>query len=361
MDDWAVVLKAANGGDSLAIDYLIGAKLKEELPSNVNQIFTESCFLYWIKDGPYDDVTKKFATIYEPDESSEKRDTDACRIDVRFIDAVSMSRFLGLGLEGSWKATITFHPLSTKKIRVSMTIQESQISFHQMEYKLVRSWKSPRVNSVRTIAGLPRKGNSRGIWYVIKPSSEKAQLTMHISLSETPECKVLGADATAICINLLDQPGVASNHRVQVDMFGGNFCSVADWNADPSVGAVDCHHGSTHFRFTASEEILTVSDVSEMRVSTMWLLQGDEMHTFRVSANHENKPALRREIVGKLSKWFSESPVKSKQMITTLNSLSIFVTCDLGFIDVLSKMGTMRRVREFANHAVTGGASSARF
>lgn len=154
--EWGQLVAAANSGDGTAVDHLIDARLKNELPPHEEQTFAESCFCYWTRDGPYTKEIRAGAAAHDPEELSSARDANATRMDFRFIEASHMSRLLGIGFEGSWDVSVTFHPHSAIAMRVHMVEEPFDSDLYlksrtwvRSGYKLVREWKRSRVSSVR--------------------------------------------------------------------------------------------------------------------------------------------------------------------------------------------------------------------
>lgn len=399
--EWGRLIAAANAGDGMAIDHLIDARLKAELPPGEEQTFEECCFLYWIRDGSYSQDARKNASLHDQEESSLSRDKNATRIDFRFIEASHMSRLLGLGLEGSWDVSVTFHPHSPIKVRVHL-VEEPEASkvdlyalsrsWQRSGYKVVREWKRARVASVRThtsVQPFQKRGHlARGISYIIQcvrsqsahskgmTRSILSDLALKVSLSESDveepsDCtSIMRVSVSAVCSAGSD-PAARASHRGQVDLYGGNFCSLADWSVRECAGldmpdSVDAQHGATTIRCTRLQDL---SGAADMQLDTVWLLTSKDMHTFRASVKHEleatrDTPGRKNNLMGRFSRLFREpaSPV-----LSVSKSLSMYVTCDLSFCDFLGKLGMMRRVRDQAlkpNQGIqrlTNVGASARF
>lgn len=389
--DWGRLFSAANAGDPLAIDHLIDARLKGELPHNDAQTFEESCFMYWIKDSVFTQEAKMNAALHDSQESDHlNRDKNATCIQLRFIEAAHMSRLLGLGLNGNWDISVTFHPHSHLKIRVHM-VEEApaagQADMHARSrawqragFKLVREWKRTRVASVRQFASLRLMRPSldaRNVTYSIlcatktatsnNDRSASSALRIDASLSEVVEdqSKVFRVSVSAICSASNGGTGKV-NHTGQLDLYGGSFCSLADWNSTDMSDSVDAQHGGTTFRCTRSEELQSAAEISEMSIGTVWLLQSTGMHTFRASVRHEleNSSLPRKgKLLSRVSRLFRDSG-SAAAVMSLSNALSVYVTCDLSFADFLTKLGVMRRVRDQAirpNQGIQRIGASARF
>jgi hypothetical protein len=63
------LLAAANNGDGTAVDRLIDARLENE-PASEEQIFAESSFCYWTRDGPYTKTSRTGAAAHDTQKSS---------------------------------------------------------------------------------------------------------------------------------------------------------------------------------------------------------------------------------------------------------------------------------------------------
>ncbi|GAQ91108.1 hypothetical protein KFL_007280070 [Klebsormidium nitens] len=336
--EWGRLIAAANAGDGMAVDHLIDARLKGELPKNEEQAFEESCFLYWFRDGPYSQEARKNATSHDPEESSLSRDKNANRMDFRFVEASHMSRLLGLGLEGSWDVSVTFHPHSPIKVRVHM-VEEPEApkvdaytqsrAWQRSGYKLVREWKRARVASVRqnpSMQAFQRRGQlARGVSYIIQCFSSTSK--------------------------------------------GSSRGAVADLTLKASLGEADGEDPgcSTKVLRVLLSATCTATTEAGGQLDTMWLLQDKGMHTFRASVKHELEVARdsrKSKLLGRVSRLFRD-PVLP--VLSISNSLSVYVTCDLSFSDFLNKLGMMRRVRDQAlkpNQGIqrlTSVGASARF
>ncbi|GAQ89840.1 hypothetical protein KFL_005680070 [Klebsormidium nitens] len=343
--EWSRLVAAASAGDGMAVDHLIEARLKGELPPSEEQAFEESCFLYWFRDGPYSQEARKNATSHDPEESNLSRDKNASRMDFRFIEASHMSRLLGLGLEGSWDVSVTFHPHSSNKVRVHI-VEEPEApkvdwyaqsrAWQRSGYKLVREWKRARVASVRqnlSMQAFQKRGQlARSVSYIIQcfsstskgtSRSAVADLTLKASLGETDEedpgssTNILRVLLSATCTATNELGGQVS-HRGQIDLYGGSFCSLADWSVKESAkldvpDSCDAHHGASTLRCNRLDDLSGVGDVSDMQLDTMWLLQDKGMHTFRASVKHELEVAResrKSKLLGRVSRLFQD-PVSS--------------------------------------------------
>lgn len=387
--EWGQLVAAANSGDGTAVDHLIDARLKNELPPREEQTFAESCFLYWTRDGAYTRESKTSAAAHEPEELSSARDFNATRMDFRFIEASHMSRLLGIGFEGSWDVSVTFHPHSAIAVRILMIEEQGggggegngqqelyskTRSWVRSGYKLVREWKRARVSSVRqnfASSKQDKKGLiSRQVVYTVRSANAQALapkkviesiasgLTLRLSLSESPlgagedaPTSVLRIATSAVCTAGSTSSCNSVYHRGQLDLYGGSFCSLADWStrAD-ATDSIDAQHGASTLRCVRSETLSSTSEVSEMELSTVWLLHARGMHTFRASVNHElstETSAKTGKLFGRMARVFKDSRDKST-CLSVSHSISMYVTCELDFADFLNKLGVMRRVRDGA-------------
>jgi hypothetical protein len=391
--DWGRLIGAANAGDSLATDHLIDAFLKGELPEQEEQTFEESCVMYWVKDAPYSHEAKTNAMSHDSQESSINRDKNASCMHFRFTEAAHMSRLLGLGLQGFWEVSVTFHPHSHLKIRVHMVEEEPRAqpdlyaktrAWQRAGFKIVREWKRLRIISVRQhfpSQPLQRPSlDARNVTYSIlcaskTTTSEDAASGLRIdaalSTGEGDEqaTNVFRVSASAIFTAANASAGKGVCHKGELNLYGGSFCSLADWQSkeDPNTemrDSIDAHHGATTFRCTRSEAMQSATDISEMSIETVWLLHSTGMHTFRASVQHELEILKRPQgkLLSRVSRLFRDSTTAA--VVSLSHSLSIYVTCDLSFADFLTKLGVMRRVRDQAikpNQAIQRIGTSARF
>ncbi|GAQ85048.1 hypothetical protein KFL_002190020 [Klebsormidium nitens] len=123
-------------------------------------------------------------------------DEDVSVLDVRFVNASSACSFLGLGLEGDYDISISFHPRSAKPIRVLLMeesgadatdddpdVLERSKMWESSGYKVLREWTPrSRVSSRRTsFDGRPppkaQKDNFKGrsVVYTIRTLSARMQ------------------------------------------------------------------------------------------------------------------------------------------------------------------------------------------
>jgi hypothetical protein len=389
--EWGQLVAAANDGDGPAVDHLIDARLKNELPPSEEQIFAESCFCYWTRDGPYTKDSRTGAAAHDPGELSSARDANATRMDFRFIEASHMSRLLGIGFEGSWDVSVTFHPHSTTTVRIHMVEEQREKgekgtdlystvrSWVRSGYKLVREWKRSRVSSMRQNFSAYRKGFvARKVVYSVRCVSAQtlsdkhspkgaiqsvaSGLTMRMALSESPSMpessggsgrdgagNVLQVSTCAVCTVGTSNSGDSFAHRVQLDLYGGSCCNLADWGSDAN-DSIDAQHGASTLRCIRSEVLNSSADVSEMQVNTAWLLSAKGIHTFRASVHHDMELTDAKKVkgFGRVTRFFKDrqNSAPTSTSLAVSNTLSMYVTCDLEFADFLNKLGVMRRVRD---------------
>lgn len=401
--EWGKLIGAANTGNGMAVDHLIDARLKNELPPNEAQSFAESCFMYWMRDEPYTKEDRETASLHDPEEAPTTRDAQATRMDFRFIEAAHMARLLGVGLEGVWDVSVTFHPYSSTTVRVNFVQQAKEAAsedglysrtrlWMRSGYKLVREWKRARITSARQTFSDPRferkAAASRCVPYRVRcltsqemlPKGNPVQsaasgLTLRICLVDSGVAEEIGSSAnvlrvaaeavcTASSVGGL-QGGVL--YRGQLDLYGGSFCSLADWSSRDDGDSIDAQHGDSTIRCIRSEALSGAAEVSDIQLSTCWLLQAKGMHTFRASVRHEIEPgsAVAKEgrILGRMKRLFRETAAKTGALVIN-DSISIYVSCDLDFAHFLHKLGMMRRVRDSASTLVKRSSvvgASARF
>lgn len=181
-----------------------------------------------------------------------------------------------------------------------------------------------------------------------------------MSLAESPmtigetdgTASVLRLGTLAICTVGSEISNGFVCHRGQLDIYGGSFCSLADWCAkscsNDACDSIDAQHGAATLRCVRSE-VLSGAEVSEMQLTTVWLLNAKGMHTFRASIQHELEveDAKKKKVLGRVTRFFREAKPKATSLSVS-NSVSMYVTCDLEFADFLNKLGVMRRVRDGA-------------
>lgn len=202
-----------------------------------------------IGDTPYTRESKTDATLHDPEELGTTRDANATRMDFRFIEASHMSRLVGIGMEGSWDVSVTFHPHSRIPLRVLMVEEPARSNLYLSSrswvrngYKLVREWKRSRIMSARqhfSPLRIEKKGVvSRTVAYTIRCANSQATsnqtsltsgLALQVSLSESPmaDGNVLRVSGSSTCTTASTE-GIS--HKGQLDLYGGTFCGLADWS-----------------------------------------------------------------------------------------------------------------------------------
>lgn len=384
------LLQAANSGDGFAVDHMVEAKLKGILPVFIEDAFEELCFLFWSRDGDYTEEIRAACTAHDPFEAAEQRDADVVVLDVRFIDPSSTSKFLGIGLEGEFAMSISFHPRSTKSIRVLIWEEDSRADgdlymrvkgWEASGFKLVREWTpKSRVSSARTRTSFTRERQEkepvvfkgRSVAYTIKTLAQTphnksstgvkrgdVNLTLKIGLREP----IMGAEDDLVVMRVqVDcvvtpqvEKGVKSVRIRSVCKINGAqaSCSLVDGNSGShEEGATDyCNWKYGGDAFDCGRTHLMDAErqtCSPLRPDTLWMLSSKALQSVAVATEHEISAGGGQEktsIKARLSRMFSEDG-DINRLVTCNRYLKIFVVSDMAFLNGLEKACLMCRVRK---------------
>lgn len=388
--EWSKLLQAANSGDGFAVDHLVEGKLKGILPAFVEDAFEEQCFLFWSRDGDYTEEIRAACTAHDPLEAADQRDADVVVLDVRFIDPSSTHRFLGMGLEGEFAFSISFHPKSGKSIRILIWEEDSRIDgdlyvrvqgWEASGFKLVREWTSrSRVSSARTrtsfsrqeIAKEPVTFKGRSVSYTIKTLTQTPQrkastglkrgdvsLTLKVGLREPimgseDDLVVMRVQAESVVRPQIEK-GVKSIRVRSVCKINGSqgSCSLVDGNqGSHEDGATDyCNwkYGGDAFDCGRTHIIDCARQTSSpLKPDTLWMLSSKGLQGVAIMTEHEICESEDREkpgIKARLSRFFSEESTVNK-IITCNRHLRISVVSDMAFLNELEKACLMCRFRK---------------
>lgn len=399
-EQWSHMFATASHGDGFAVDHIIEGKLNGRLPKHLEDEFEERCFLFWSRDGPYTDEIRASCAMHDPEERAALRDENAARLDVRFIDPSSMLRFIGIGLEGNYDISISFHPESRKAYRVhireetdddEMDLYKKSKLWEATGYKLVREWKvRPRVASVRTIGTssmrtsassaepADRISKGRSVVYTLETVGKTVQnksgrwlkkaevdLTVHMGLRE-PEVDVKDSASVMKVATLAFARPLATDaegHRVRiaskVDMrSSGGLCSLVDSDVGKSNGVLDVmeyrngQFGDSSFDCGSTDVFdLGTRPGSAHSSSTFWVLRSSDVRSFLIKVEHEleeMKGDSNGGLKEKFVRLFSTDAGATSKSRTVVCSrvLKVYVMSDLSFMDYLETAGIMRRIRK---------------
>lgn len=390
--EWDRLLVAANAGDGFAIDHIVEARLRGTLPAALREANEDQCFLMWSRDGEYCDDVKEAAAAHDPSEPSAFRDEDVSVLDVRFVDTTSTCSFMGLGVDGCYDINISFHPRSSKPIRVLLREEESEAADDEQDvyekskmweasgYKLIREW-TPRskVASARTRTSFdgrqPTKAHSdnfkgRSVVYTIKTLTERAQgkppagssrgaeadLDVHFGIREpmpdaedpSPVAKI----ATSARIVPRQKKG-CSSVRIRSTLriaTNAGACSLVDCDSGVQREGGWCNWQFGAHRFECGRSAVQSAGMlpSELRSNSLWLLSTKPVRTMTIVSDNEVSDATeedKRGIKSKLSRLFSDERA-ARPPLTSHKSLEVSIASDVAFIDRLEKQGILRRVRK---------------
>ncbi|GAQ91396.1 hypothetical protein KFL_007780040 [Klebsormidium nitens] len=364
--EWSKVLQAANSGDGFAVDHLVEGKLKGILPAFVEEAFEEQCFLFWSRDGEYTEEIRAACTAHDPLEPAVQRDVDVVVLDVRFIDPSSAHRFLGIGMEGEFAVSVTYHAKSAKSIRVLIWEEDSREDgelyvrvrgWEASGFKLVREWTPrTRVSSARTRISFGKPESERpsilfkgrSVCYTIKTSEQIPQnksatgvkrgnvnLTLRVGLREPvvgseDDLVVMRVQAECIVVPEVGK-GVKSVRVRSVCKIGGSqgSCSLVDGNSGhQEEGATDyCNwkYGGDVFDCGRTHLIDSARQThSLLRPDTLWMLSSKGLQAVTVATEHEmGESEGKVGIKARLSRLFSDE--SGNKLVTCSRHLRISV------------------------------------
>lgn len=376
--EWSRLLSMANEGDGFAVDHLVEGKLRGCLPPLVEDSFDEQCFLYWTRDSLYTEEVRKSASCHDMEESEEVRDRDTVRIEFRLVDEKAMRRLIGIGLEGSYEVSVSFHPHSQKKVRVElqeeleekggMPLLSKVRAWEAMGFKMVRDWaQRRRTSSVRTLKTLHPQATaeqvqSRGVWYSLltlpvtlngRSKSHKKGLVKNrffFGLREDPddERSTLHVMRLKVTTDFFSNPGSATNDtciQSRMKIQTSTKCELVDGECSRSESGVEYSNGtfgSTSFDCGKTDNLGKDSSFS---CDTLWMLTPGVSERVTVGIEYELGVGPETEARGftklNLLKWLCNSSRKS----ISSRTLSWTIDGSFGFMDDLKRSGRLRRVR----------------
>jgi hypothetical protein len=394
--EWDKLLNAANGGDGFAIDHIVEGRLRGSLPPSLRDAYEAQCFLMWSRDGDYTADLKKAAAAHDPSEPVAFRDDDVSVLDVRFVDASSACSFLGLSLEGDFDISISFHPRSTKPIRVLLReesgadgadddpdVLERSKMWESSGYKVLREWTPrSRVSFRRTsFDGRPppkaQNDNFKGrsVVYTIRTLSARMQgksnkgadsdldvrLGIREPMPEADDSSLVLKVTTIARISPRQEKGgtsVRAVSSVRITTSAG-ACSLVDCDTGShQVGiferlgnAVYCNwiFGGHTFECGRTAVVpLTSPAESEFCANSFWLLASKGSRSMHLESNNEVSDASevdKRGLKAKLSRIFSDDK-SAKPTLYSQKRLEIYLQGNAAFIDRLERQGVLRRIRK---------------
>ena len=391
-EEWSRILTSANEHDGFAIDTLIKGKLNGVLSDEADYEFEQRCFLSWIKDGNFDGDMEELCKLQTFAESTEERDDNASRLDVRFVDPRSMARFIGIGLEGDFEVSITYHPNSEKPTRVYLRelervsdadLQARVDSWEDRGYKQCREWmprpsssKRAASSSLKSLSDLisPLKGRVVTYWIQfasvevpfkssrIAGSKETlADLTLRMSLRE-PAAD--GTDTDGLMkISVLStvtplQVGAFESFSVvsKIEIRGAqNMCKFVDGRIDQASAeartADYCNgkHGDSSFDCGRTDMFSTRDrEGSDLSVDTFWMVSARSMKSLQVKSQHILED-VKVDETGGLKEILSKDPLASEvgsmKVLRAWRVETIKIMTDLLFMDYLRKACISSRIR----------------
>jgi hypothetical protein len=384
--EWSRFLQMANEGDGFAVDHLVEGKLRGCLPSLVEDSFVDQCHVYWTRDSPYTEESKISASIHDIGEATECRDGGAVRMDFRVVDEASMRRLIGIGIDGNFEVSVTFHPNSDKKIRAELREEAASRDdlplldrvrgWEAIGFKMVREWTQKRkVSSARTIGAFvpPTEDflrGSRAVSYtlIFLPRLMHGKTSKGVKkgiveskvvfgLREDPDAEntklhVMRLQLFSDFVPTLDRKMANENCTIRTNMKiqTGSHGAFVDGNCEKSdASSVVYTHGnfgSPKFDCGQTSSMSVRADPqSSFSCNTLWMLTPGVTERVTIGIEHEmgDECEGEKKVVtrGKMLRWLWDTPKPS----ACVKSMHINMDGNFSFMDDLERWGLLRRVR----------------